>query len=149
MSSNVWSNLRDKFKNQERCSEASCHDKEGDAGGDDDGIEPPDRAEIGRAAWRYLHTRAANYPERPSGREQEDAQAWIASFVQLYPCSHCAEAFVEICAAMPPNVSTRTDHSMWWCKAHNSVSADLMKEAKPCDPAKLIAAGQNGLFLDE
>ena len=39
-------------------------------------VEPPDRAEIGRAAWRYLHALAAQFPERPKNAETVQAQAW-------------------------------------------------------------------------
>lgn len=38
-------------------------------------VEPPDRAEIGRAAWRYLHALAAQFPERPKNAESVQAQA--------------------------------------------------------------------------
>ena len=37
-------------------------------------VEPPDRAEIGRAAWRYLHALAAQHPERPRTSEAAAAQ---------------------------------------------------------------------------
>merc|ERR1712107_611630 len=54
--------------------------------------------------------------------EQQNAQNWLASFVQLYPCSHCAEHFVGVCETMPPQVATREQYSMWRCRAHNRVS---------------------------
>merc|ERR1711972_467967 len=93
MSASVWSNLREKFRTTERCTEASCHDKRAANTGADDEVEPPDRAEIGRAAWRYLHAMAACHPEQPTQQQQDDALAWLASFVQFYPCQHCAEHF--------------------------------------------------------
>uniref|UniRef100_A0A7S4Q6L1 Sulfhydryl oxidase n=1 Tax=Alexandrium monilatum TaxID=311494 RepID=A0A7S4Q6L1_9DINO len=147
--STVWSNLREKFRTSERCTEASCHDKRASSGADDDEAEPPDRAEIGRAAWRYLHALAAHYPERPTPQEREDAQAWIASFVQFYPCQHCAEHFVGVCEEMPPRTASREEYSLWWCEAHNRVSTSLQNEPRRCDSARLISAGLAGLTLDE
>ena len=38
-------------------------------------VEPPDRAEIGRAAWRYLHSLAAQFPTAPRKSEAKEAQA--------------------------------------------------------------------------
>eukprot|EP00933_Yihiella_yeosuensis_P038854 TRINITY_DN32792_c0_g1_i1.p1 TRINITY_DN32792_c0_g1~~TRINITY_DN32792_c0_g1_i1.p1 ORF type:complete len:156 (-),score=17.08 TRINITY_DN32792_c0_g1_i1:81-548(-) len=144
----TWANLRNKFRTGERCVEASCHGKRGDVSEGDE-VGPPDRAEIGRATWRYLHTMAANYPERPSKEERNDAQAWLTSFVQFYPCSHCAEGFVEICDAMPPKFGSRQDYAVWWCEAHNKVSEELKNETRKCDLTKLLASGSLGIGLDE
>mmetsp|Transcript_67038 Transcript_67038/g.169265 ORF Transcript_67038/g.169265 Transcript_67038/m.169265 type:complete len:166 (-) Transcript_67038:78-575(-) len=148
MEGNVWSSLREKFRTGERCVEASCGDKKG-APTSEDEVEPPDRAEIGRAAWRYLHALAAHHPENPTPQEQRNALAWLTSFVQFYPCSHCAEHFVGVCESMPPRVGSRQDYSVWWCEAHNRVSAHLKNAERRCDPAQLIAAGCAGLTLDE
>uniref|UniRef100_A0A7S1L598 Sulfhydryl oxidase n=1 Tax=Alexandrium catenella TaxID=2925 RepID=A0A7S1L598_ALECA len=145
----VWSNLREKFRTSERCTEASCHDRSASSAADGDEVEPPDRAEIGRAAWRYVHSLAAHHPEQPTAQEQEDAQAWLASFVQFYPCPHCAEHFIPICEKSPPRTASREEYSVWWCEAHNKVSYWLKNEQRPCDPARLIAAGLAGLALDE
>merc|ERR1712048_1122363 len=105
----------------------------------------------GRAAWRYLHSMAANHPERATRQQQDDAQGWLTSFVQFYPCRHCAEAFVDICDSNPPRVASRTECAVWWCEAHNRVSTDLgrlTEELQRCEPARLIAAGKAGLTLD-
>mmetsp|Transcript_93372 Transcript_93372/g.166062 ORF Transcript_93372/g.166062 Transcript_93372/m.166062 type:complete len:156 (+) Transcript_93372:39-506(+) len=148
MSSNTWSNLREKFRTEKRCVETSCKDRSAAASSEDE-VEPPDRAEIGRAAWRYLHSLAAHHPERPNAAEEAQAQAWLASFVQNYPCSHCAAHFVEVCDAMPPRTGSREQYSVWWCEAHNKVNEELKNETRACDPQKLIAAGLKGLQLDE
>mmetsp|Transcript_52667 Transcript_52667/g.122582 ORF Transcript_52667/g.122582 Transcript_52667/m.122582 type:complete len:161 (-) Transcript_52667:39-521(-) len=145
----VWSNLREKFRTSERCVEASCRDRNAAANTDEDAVEPPDRAEIGRAAWRYVHSLAAHHPEQPTAQQQEDAQAWLASFVQFYPCQHCAEHFAGVCEEMPPRTTSREDYSVWWCEAHNRVSTSLQNEGRNCNPAKLLAAGLAGLALDE
>mmetsp|Transcript_95388 Transcript_95388/g.309084 ORF Transcript_95388/g.309084 Transcript_95388/m.309084 type:complete len:153 (+) Transcript_95388:70-528(+) len=148
MSASTWSTLKDKFRTSERCVEASCRDKSASAGISDE-VEPPDRAELGRAAWRYLHSLAAHHPEQASATEQSDSVAWLASFVQFYPCSHCAEHFVGVCEASPPQVASRQEYSVWWCEAHNRVSEHLKNEPRKCDAAKLVRAGLAGLALDE
>ncbi|CAE8672743.1 unnamed protein product [Polarella glacialis] len=149
MSSAVWSNLKDKFRTGERCVESSCHGRSGDRGPDDE-VEPPDRAELGRAAWRYLHTLAAHHPEQPTALEEADSQAWLASFISFYPCSHCAAGFIDIVEAMPPRTSSRRDYAVWWCEAHNKVNAELSAELQRCEPSRLLGAGmRSGLGLDE
>merc|ERR1712232_678605 len=107
------------------------------------------RAEIGRATWRYLHAAAAHHPDKATAQQQRDTMAWIASFVQLYPCKHCAEHFVGVCERSPPRTARREDYAMWWCEAHNSVSKDLQNDLRRCQPAQLITAGRAGLTLDE
>mmetsp|Transcript_107600 Transcript_107600/g.213777 ORF Transcript_107600/g.213777 Transcript_107600/m.213777 type:complete len:156 (+) Transcript_107600:44-511(+) len=145
--SSTFANLREKFRTSDRCVEASCRDRP--PGSSSDEVEPPDRAEIGRAAWRYLHSMAAHHPETATQPQQSDTLAWIAALVHLYPCRHCAEHFVGVCEEMPPRLATREDHVMWWCEAHNRVSSDLQNETRPCDPARLLLAGRQGLGLDE
>jgi hypothetical protein len=55
-------------------------------------VEPPDRAEIGRAAWRYLHAMAAQFPETPRRNEAKEAQAPVGKcgffsmvFLSVFP----------------------------------------------------------------
>uniref|UniRef100_A0A7S2MWM0 Sulfhydryl oxidase n=1 Tax=Alexandrium andersonii TaxID=327968 RepID=A0A7S2MWM0_9DINO len=105
---------------------------------------PPDRAEIGRAAWRYVHTLAANYPEQPSLGEQEDALYWLRSFVRLYPCGLCSREFVDVCSDLPPRLGSRKDYTLWWCEAHNRVRDDLSQPLCRCDLTELLAVGQTG-----
>merc|ERR1719408_198913 len=110
---------------------------------------PPDRAQIGHAAWRYLHTMATHYPEQPAPFEREDALRWLRSFVELYPCGLCAQEFIEVTKDLPPQLGSREEYTMWWCKAHNRVRDDLSQPIRECDPAALLAAGRAGLSLDE
>mmetsp|Transcript_14485 Transcript_14485/g.31493 ORF Transcript_14485/g.31493 Transcript_14485/m.31493 type:complete len:156 (+) Transcript_14485:66-533(+) len=149
MKGGAFAGLRDKFNKSERCVEVSCLDRAAGALADADKLEPPDRAEIGRAAWRYLHSMAASFPEEPTEREQEDAQAWMASFVQFYPCQHCASDFVDIIEEAPPRTGSRDDYAVWWCEAHNKVSQRLHKAVRRCVPAQLVANGLAGLTMDE
>ncbi|CAJ1327145.1 unnamed protein product [Effrenium voratum] len=142
-----WSRLREKFRTDRRCDESSCRDRS-DTSADAE-VEPPDRAEIGRAAWRYLHAMAAEHPEKASELDESAAQAWIAAFIQNYPCAHCATHFVDVCEALPPDTSSRRAYSVWWCEAHNKVNEHLMQEKRSCIPEKLIEAGRKGLTLDD
>merc|ERR1712113_437438 len=110
---------------------------------------PPGRAEIGRAAWRYVHSAAANYPEQPDAVSKVCALQWLRSFVHLYPCQLCAREFIEVCSDLPPQLETRQSYCMWWCEAHNRVRADLSQTLRQCIPSDVIRAGLAELTLDE
>ncbi|CAE7437269.1 ERV2 [Symbiodinium sp. CCMP2592] len=108
---------------------------------------------------------AAEHQAEASEAISQQAQAWLAAFVQNYPCSHCATHFLDICEAMPPQTKSREDYAVWWCQAHNKVNEALMNQPTaqfhafkaffawlsplllrelrtiPCDPKQLIAAG--------
>eukprot|EP00927_Polykrikos_kofoidii_P072305 TRINITY_DN68439_c0_g1_i1.p2 TRINITY_DN68439_c0_g1~~TRINITY_DN68439_c0_g1_i1.p2 ORF type:complete len:188 (-),score=37.00 TRINITY_DN68439_c0_g1_i1:54-617(-) len=112
-------------------------------------LRPPSRAQIGRAAWRYVHTMAVDYPEQPRPQEQVEALDWLRSFLRLYPCGLCAEEFVAVCHDLPPRLESRCEYVMWWCEAHNRVRDDLSQQRLECDFARLFAAGQAGRVLTE
>ncbi|CAE8595370.1 unnamed protein product [Polarella glacialis] len=113
------------------------------------GLRPPSRAEIGRAAWRYVHTMAAEYPEEPKPREQASGLFWLRSFVKLYPCHLCSQEFIEVCSDLPPRLGSRADYAMWWCEAHNRVRNDLSQSLQRCELGKLLDFGREGRMLDE
>eukprot|EP00798_Chlamydomonas_sp_ICE-L_P025585 gene25585-11238_t len=52
---------------------------------------PPDTGEIGRAAWTFLHTTAAYYPDNPTPKQQGMMKEFVAGLAEFYPCSICAE----------------------------------------------------------
>lgn len=54
------------------------------------------KEELGRATWVFLHTLAAQFPERPSRQQQRDARQLMDSFTRIYPCADCAQHFQEI-----------------------------------------------------
>eukprot|EP00413_Alexandrium_margalefii_P029538 CAMPEP_0204569324 /NCGR_PEP_ID=MMETSP0661-20131031/37684_1 /ASSEMBLY_ACC=CAM_ASM_000606 /TAXON_ID=109239 /ORGANISM="Alexandrium margalefi, Strain AMGDE01CS-322" /LENGTH=148 /DNA_ID=CAMNT_0051577419 /DNA_START=119 /DNA_END=562 /DNA_ORIENTATION=+ len=105
---------------------------------------PPDRADIGRAAWRYVHAMAADYPDRPTQERQEEALGWLRSFVRLYPCELCSREFIEVCSDLPPRLGSREDYAVWWCEAHNRVRDDLSQSLCRCDASELLAVGRAG-----
>ena len=120
-----WNLLTERFNTDERCDKPSC--VEGVHEGSSKLVYPPDRSQIGRANWKYVHTRAANYTEFPTEAERERELKWIQSFVYTYPCRICARDFTEICHRLPPVVSSRKAYELWWVQAHNEVNKDLSK----------------------
>lgn len=50
-----------------------------------DYIKWDDRAELGRATWKYFHTMLARYPEDPTEEQQETLRSFIYLFARLYP----------------------------------------------------------------
>ena len=176
----VWKELKSRFRSEERCVETSCKDDEDIAYQPGKSCYPPSRSQIGRAAWRYLHTMAIHSGDdqacslpaqqdelRPSSTsssstssssaapatspapasfstaspfpatkpgvldsplappKQESLRDWLVGFIQFYPCSHCAESFVDIVAQKPPDFSTPRKYATWWAYAHNQVRRDL------------------------
>jgi len=120
----AWDKLKEKFKLEERCDQPSCIDG---VAGKSSLIYPPDRSQIGRANWRYVHSRAKSFPELPSRTEQEQELKWIESFVYTYPCKICSRDFAAICSRIPPAVQSRKSYESWWSNAHNEVNKDLSK----------------------
>ena len=54
---------------------------------------PLDINELGRNTWSFLHTMAANYPEKPSDEDQSRMKTFMSSLSYLYPCEMCAHDF--------------------------------------------------------
>lgn len=94
---------------------------------------PADVEALGRGSWTMLHTMTANYPEKPSTGDQEQAKTFISLFARLYPCGHCAEDFQHwMGEGNPPAVQSREDFGTWMCRAHNAVNEKLGKEKFDC-----------------
>jgi hypothetical protein len=121
----AWQALKEKFQNQERCDKPSC--TEGVGARSSKVVYPPDRSQIGRANWKYVHSRAAYFPEIPSAVERQRELAWIHSFIYTYPCGICARDFTAICSRIPPALSSRKEYEDWWVVVHNEVNKDLSK----------------------
>lgn len=94
---------------------------------------PPDKAELGRATWTFLHTMAAYYPERPSVEQQERMSRFIHIFSEFYPCAPCAAHLRRELSKNPPQAGSRHELSQWFCRLHNKVSKYLGKPAFDCD----------------
>lgn len=123
MMSSAWDSLKELLNSEERCEKPSCTDGYHRP----DSVYPPDRSQIGRANWLYVHTRAASFPDKPPREEQEREIAWIQAFTVTYPCSICARDFAAICARIPPAPISRVVYEKWWREVHNEVNRDLSK----------------------
>ncbi|GBE60875.1 Erv1 Alr family protein [Babesia ovata] len=110
-----------------RCEDAACRDgSEGDSQMNGRNVSlPPNRMELGRAGWLYLHSMAADFPDEPSSLESLRVKAWCYSFAELYPCHICKDGLVEIYRRMPPVTDSRRNLLLWTHKVHNQVNADL------------------------
>lgn len=93
---------------------------------------PPNREQLGRSTWTFLHAVAAYYPDLPTAEEQSAADGLIQTLARLYPCKHCRAAFVGDIAEHPPTLSSRRDFVVWLCGAHNRVNDALGKPRFAC-----------------
>ncbi|KAL9005977.1 MAG: hypothetical protein Q9188_001267 [Gyalolechia gomerana] len=90
------------------------------------------KAELGRAAWRLLHTTMSSYPLHPTSSEKSALSSYIHLFARLYPCGECASHFQQILKKYPPQVGGRKAAEMWGCTVHNEVNKSLEKERFDC-----------------
>ncbi|KAF2708554.1 FAD-linked sulfhydryl oxidase-like protein ERV2 [Pleomassaria siparia CBS 279.74] len=91
------------------------------------------KAELGRAAWKVLHTTFGRFPEKPTDDEKEALRSYVHLFQRLYPCGECAEHFGQVLAKYPPQVSSRSAAAMWGCFVHNVVNKRLKKPEFNCE----------------
>mmetsp|Transcript_23810 Transcript_23810/g.42145 ORF Transcript_23810/g.42145 Transcript_23810/m.42145 type:complete len:91 (+) Transcript_23810:3076-3348(+) len=69
----------------------------------DDVIQcPPDRSELGRAGWTFLHTAAAHYPEKPSEEDKQHYKSFFTLIKYVYPCRSCATHYESVLDEDPP-----------------------------------------------
>ncbi|KAL9597409.1 MAG: hypothetical protein Q9219_005162 [cf. Caloplaca sp. 3 TL-2023] len=90
------------------------------------------KAELGRSAWRLLHTTMSSYPLHPTISEQSALSSYIHLFARLYPCGECASHFQQILKKYSPQVGGRKAAEMWGCTVHNEVNKSLGKEMFDC-----------------
>ncbi|KKY15043.1 putative fad dependent sulfhydryl oxidase erv2 [Phaeomoniella chlamydospora] len=91
------------------------------------------KAELGRAAWKLLHTTMARFPENPTEDEKEALKSYIWLFARLYPCGECAAHFQEILKKYPPQTSSRNTAVGWACFVHNEVNKRKNKPLFDCN----------------
>jgi hypothetical protein len=92
----------------------------------------PSRAELGRAAWKVIHTTMARFPEAPSPDDSLALKTYIQLFARLYPCGECAAHFQKLLAKYPPQTSGRNAAAGWACFVHNEVNKRLKKPLFDC-----------------
>ncbi|GFP97277.1 fad-linked sulfhydryl oxidase erv1 [Phtheirospermum japonicum] len=91
------------------------------------------KEELGRATWTFLHTLAAQYPDKPTRQQKKDVKELMAILSHLYPCKECADHFKEVIRANPVEAGSHHDFSRWLCHVHNVVNRSLDKVVFPCE----------------
>lgn len=90
------------------------------------------KEELGRAAWKLLHTTMARFPDKPTTDESQALKDYIHLFARLYPCGECARHFQQILKKYPPQVSSRSSAAAWTCFVHNEVNISKNKPIFDC-----------------
>ncbi|GJP49413.1 hypothetical protein CLOM_g8622 [Closterium sp. NIES-68] len=93
---------------------------------------PATKEELGRATWTFLHTLAAQFPEKPSKQQQKDAKEFVTLLARVYPCKICSYHFQKIVKANPPQAGSRGELEQYMCRLHNIVNRSLKKPEFPC-----------------
>ncbi|KAJ4716167.1 Sulfhydryl oxidase [Melia azedarach] len=94
---------------------------------------PVTKEELGRATWTFLHTLAAQYPEKPTRQQKKDVKELMAILSRMYPCKECADHFKEVLRANPVQPGSHDEFSQWLCHVHNVVNRSLGKLVFPCE----------------
>ncbi|KAM7479118.1 hypothetical protein LguiA_027331 [Lonicera macranthoides] len=94
---------------------------------------PVTKEELGRATWTFLHTLAAQYPDKPIRQQKKDVKELMAILSRMYPCKECADHFKEVLRANPVQAGSQEEFSQWLCHAHNVVNRSLGKLVFPCE----------------
>lgn len=93
---------------------------------------PASKETLGRATWTFLHTLAAQFPEKPTRQQQRDVKELMAILSRLYPCRECADHFKEVIKANPVQAGSGVELAQWMCRVHNIVNRSLGKTMFPC-----------------
>ena len=103
---------------------------------------PPNKEELGRATWAFLHTMATYYPDQPSEDLQKSTIQFLHSFSRIYPCEYCAEHLKIAMEKDPPQATSQHNLSQWLCSIHNQVNELLNKPVFDC--RKLMERWRDG-----
>ena len=95
--------------------------------------DPPAVGKLGSSSWTFLHTMAANYPEKPTDTQKKEMNEFLNIFSRVYPCFWCAKDFEKYIRENAPRVGSREELSRWMCDAHNRVNKKLGKPKFNCD----------------
>ncbi|XP_010479424.1 PREDICTED: FAD-linked sulfhydryl oxidase ERV1 [Camelina sativa] len=96
-------------------------------------IGPVTKEDLGRATWTFLHTLAAQYPEKPTRQQKKDVKELMSILSRMYPCRECADHFKEILRSNPAQAGSQEEFSQWLCHVHNTVNRSLGKLVFPCE----------------
>ncbi|KAI1004311.1 hypothetical protein K3495_g3901 [Podosphaera aphanis] len=90
------------------------------------------KAELGRSAWKLLHSIMAKFPDKPTEEDSKALEVFVHLFARLYPCGDCARHFQKILEQFPPQVASRSTAAVWACHVHNQVNKSLKKNLFDC-----------------
>ncbi|CAH8283255.1 unnamed protein product [Eruca vesicaria subsp. sativa] len=96
-------------------------------------VGPVTKEDLGRATWTFLHTLAAQYPEKPTRQQKKDVKELMGILSRMYPCRECADHFKEILRSNPTQAGSQEEFSQWLCHVHNTVNRSLGKLVFPCE----------------
>ncbi|KAL7109143.1 hypothetical protein ACP275_06G157000 [Erythranthe tilingii] len=94
---------------------------------------PTTKEDLGRATWTFLHTLAAQYPDKPTRQQKRDVKELMAILFRMYPCKECADHFKEVIRSNPVEAGSHHEFSQWVCRVHNVVNRSLGKLVFPCE----------------
>ncbi len=105
------------------------------------------RRQLGRSAWHFLHTTAAQLPDRANitATHLEAFRSIFRSLEIVYPCEECREHLVQNMKRMRSldAVVDAPSALVWTCELHNIVNEAQKKQLFPCDPDILAKKWSN------
>ncbi|KAM1453632.1 hypothetical protein ACFXTH_003191 [Malus domestica] len=96
-------------------------------------VSPLTKEELGRSTWTFLHTLAAQYPDKPTRQQKKDVKELMSILSRMYPCKECADHFQEILRSNPVQAGSHAEFSQWLCHVHNTVNRSLNIPVFPCE----------------
>jgi FAD-linked sulfhydryl oxidase len=93
---------------------------------------PPNKEELGRTTWTFLHTMAAYYPEKVNVEVQESMSQFLRQLSRIYPCDYCAQHLRYVIEQNPPTTDSQHNLSQWLCEFHNQVNEICGKPTFDC-----------------
>ena len=79
----------------------------------------------GPRAWKWLHLMTISYPQEPTEKDAQIAEARIQNFVANLPCPECRQHASEYLKENPPDFSSSSALQAWAWRFHNAVNARL------------------------
>jgi len=105
------------------------------------------RRQLGRAAWHFLHTTAAQLPDKENitATHLDAFRSIFRSLEVVYPCEECREHLVQNMRRMRSldAVVDAPSALVWTCELHNLVNEAQHKPLFPCDPDALAKKWSN------
>lgn len=105
------------------------------------------RRQLGRAAWHFLHTTAAQLPDKQNitATHLEAFRSIFRSLEVIYPCEECRDHLVQNMKRMRSldSVVDAPTALVWTCELHNIVNEAQKKPLFTCDPEILAKKWSN------